>query len=93
MESQQAVDSLSINLLTERMPLTKFSWMWICTRRQVCHCVCAAVITPAVEYECSFLKYHETEGGVVALFEGLAYPLRSRVRQLHLFDRHLFTSL
>jgi 2-polyprenyl-6-methoxyphenol hydroxylase-like FAD-dependent oxidoreductase len=32
-----------------------------------------------VVYEASFLKYHETEGGVVALFEGLAYPLRCRL--------------
>ncbi|KAL6749175.1 hypothetical protein V8C86DRAFT_1052312 [Haematococcus lacustris] len=32
-----------------------------------------------VEYEASFLKYHESEGGVVAIFEGLAYPLRSQV--------------
>lgn len=34
---------------------------------------------PPVEYECAFLKYHESEGGVVALFEGLAYPLRARI--------------
>lgn len=34
----------------------------------------------AVEYEASFLKYHETDAGVVAVFEGLASPLRCKVR-------------
>jgi len=33
----------------------------------------------AVEYEASFLKYSETDAGVVAIFEGLAYPIRCKV--------------
>lgn len=33
----------------------------------------------AVEYECNMLQMQETPGAVVAIFEGLAYPLHARV--------------